>query len=375
MTPSGTARVGPILPAVRFSLRAIGPWLTIVTLTAAGAAAAAGYALTAPKRYEATAHLLVLPVPAADPTYVGLDLLRSGDRQTAAAGAAALVGTQQVADPVRAQLGLTRSSYNLLAHVDAAPVDDSDVVGITVDDASADGAAQLANAFANALVSQRTVSFQSQLTTTIRRDEQLLRTTTGAGADELQRRLAVLRGLQGQPDPTLRAAAQASAPQSATWPSLPRLVAIGALIGLAAGVLIALLTAGARRMGGPSEPADDLTVPERVVARLEERLEDKVNALVAERERLEAREAALATREREVMAKLQELRAAAERAEQPAALQAAAAPEPGGGAGARGAWNVTTLERLVEEHAGDYPDRVQEWSSCLYFLREYADDD
>jgi len=42
--------------------------LMVVTLTAAGAAAAAGYGLTAPKRYRATAQLLVSPVPATDTT-------------------------------------------------------------------------------------------------------------------------------------------------------------------------------------------------------------------------------------------------------------------------------------------------------------------
>ena len=495
---------------MRFSLRAVGPWLIIVTLTAAGAAAAAGYALTAPKQYRATAQLLVTPVPAGDPTYIGLDLLRSGTRRTAAASAAALLESPQVADAVRAQLGLTRSRDDLLAHLDAEPVDDSDVVAVTFEDTSAAGAAQLANAFADALVSQRTASFQSQLSTTIRRYEQLLRTTTGAGADELRRRLVVLRGLQGQPDPTLRSAAQASAPESATWPKLPRLVAIGALIGLAAGVVVALLTLAARRARSPgtSEPAAyDRRVPERVVGQLEKRLQEKVDALVAERERLDAREKALAAREGDVTAKLDELRAAAaapaasttgarELEQREAALEAriaevtrrevalakhaaaaataepeeesdlaqreadlsarvaaltrrevalarraasitarereleeaaaapveaapvddtrereldereaelaerereltalaervaaerdavpaatpvvVQAPPPVLDGGVRGAWNLTSLERLVEERAGDFPDRIHEWSSYLYFLREYADAD
>src|SRR4051812_9126663 len=118
---------------VRVSPRAVGPWLAIVTLTAAGAAAAAGYAATAPKHYKATAQLLVTPVPANDPTYLGLDLLRSDSKQSAAASAAALVRSPQVADAVRAQLGLDRSRDSLLDSVDADVVDGSDVVAITVD--------------------------------------------------------------------------------------------------------------------------------------------------------------------------------------------------------------------------------------------------
>jgi hypothetical protein len=43
--------------------------------------------------------------------------------------------------------------------------------------------------------------------------------------------------------------------------------------------------------------------------------------------------------------------------------------------GARGHWNLISLERLVEQRGSDFPDRVDEWSSYLYFLREYADAD
>jgi hypothetical protein len=296
---------------MRFVPRSVAPWLAVVTLTLAGAAAAAGYAVTAPKRYEATAQLLVTAVPASDSTYTGLDLLRTGARRTAAASAAALLRSPQVADAVRAQLGLARSRDSLLASVDPHVVDESDVVAITVDDTSAAGAAQLANAFADALVSQRTASFQSQLATTIRRDEELLRTAKGGGARELERRLAVLRSLQGQPDPTLRSAGQASAPESAAWPKLPRLAGIGAGLGLVAGLLVALVLAVSRLLAARSAPGYDRRVPERVVEALEARLQEKIEALVAESERLAARDAALAQREREVTAKLEELRAVA----------------------------------------------------------------
>ena len=53
-----------------FAPRAGLPWLALVTLTAAGAAAAAGYALTAPKQYRATAQLLVAPTD--DAAFTGI---------------------------------------------------------------------------------------------------------------------------------------------------------------------------------------------------------------------------------------------------------------------------------------------------------------
>jgi hypothetical protein len=270
-----------------------------------------------------------------DPTFTGLDVLRdSGGRRTAAASAAALLRSPQVADVVRADLGLARSRDSLLHVLDAHVVDSSDVVAVTVEDTSAAGAAQLANAFADGLVKQRTAGFQSQLAATIRRTEQLVnaippaRRSSGAGA-VLEERLAVLRGFQGQPDPTIRHAGQASAPVSASWPHLPKLAAIGGGAGLAAGVLAALLLVLAplaRRRGAVEGAPYDRSVSDRLVERLEQRVTERIAALEAERERLSAREAALAVRERDVSAKLDELRAASEPGG--ASREAAAPPAP-----------------------------------------------
>ena len=330
-----------------FVPRSVGPWLAVITLTAAGTAAAVGYGLTAPKQYRATAQLLVSPVSVTDPTFTGLDVLRdSGGKRTAAASAAALLRSPQVADVVRADLGLARSRDSLLGVLDAHVVDSSDVVAVTVEDTSAAGAAQLANAFADGLVKQRTASFQSQLSTTIRRDQQLLnaipaaRRDTGAGA-ELQKRLVVLQGFQGQPDPTLRHAGQASAPASAFWPKLPALAGIGAGAGLVAGLLVALVLALGRlrrRAGAEGEPPYDRGVSDRLVERLEQRVTERIAALEEERQRLAAREAALAVRERDVSAKLDELRSAI-----------AAVPPTADGAVAVGA--ATTAQALTARGA------------------------
>ena len=144
--------------------RGLGPWLAVITFAAAGAAAAAGYALTAPKHYRATAQLLVSPISTSDETFTGIDVLRdSGGKRTAAASAAALVRGPLVADAVRALLGIRRSRDSLLDALDSHVIDSSDVVAVTVEDTSANGAAQIANAFADTLVNQRTASFQSEL--------------------------------------------------------------------------------------------------------------------------------------------------------------------------------------------------------------------
>jgi hypothetical protein len=139
-------------------------------------------------------------------------------------------------------------------------------------------------------------------------------------------------------------------------------------------------------------------------------------------QRIAARESALAARERDVQAKLDELRAAkaateddlelrrrerlladreaelgrradavtkrdlelAERADELAARERELAAKeeelasraaPGTAAAGDGAYNLLALERLVEERGREFPDRVEEWTSYLFFLRDYAASD
>jgi capsular polysaccharide biosynthesis protein len=407
----------------------LAPWLAVLTLTAAGAAAAAGYGLTAPKRYRATAQVLVAPVSTSDPTFAGIGVLRdTGGKRTAAASVAVLLGAPQIIDAAAAQLGSKRSRQSLLDALHVHVVDASDVVAVTAEDTSPDGAAQLANTFANVLIAQRSATFQSELAAAIRRDQQLLASSSDpAGA--ISRRLTTLLGLQGRPDPTIRVAAQAAAPTSASSPNVPLLIGIGAGIGAAAGVLVALVALGMRWGGGRPAGKQAPAISDRELEELGDRLEA----------RLVRREAALAARERDLQAKLDELRAArattlaasrdeavlarrerqlteriataakretelarraaevALRERDAAAEQAAAAAAEAAAAaaaeeakaaeaaippapppaenGLHGSYNLVTLERLVDERGSAFPERLQEWSSYLYFLREYASAD
>jgi len=510
---------------MRFFDRLLGRWLPVAALTVVGAAAAAAFAYSAADRYDATAQLIVSPVSASDPTYLGLGLLRdTGGTRTAAASAAAMLRSPQVADAVRTQLGLTRSRDSLLAALRPHAVPGSDIVDVTVRDTSAVRAAQLANAFAAALVSQRTASFQSQLTSAIRRAQQELlalppnQRTIGPGA-ALQQRLTVLRSLQGQPDPTIRPAAQAEAPTKAAWPNRPLILGVGAGAGLLLGLIVVAVVALVRRrpapraaarrsvdlLGGQPAPAG----PSPELLRREEEVEQRVAAVAKREEQVDVRNEELERRMSELEERAQVLerrtaetesrtsaqieeakareaeareeaeRAAAERAdaerrdaeraaaEQEAAERAAREAEareaaereaaereaaeheaaeraareaaeretaereareaaereaaereareaaereareaaereaaerraitapaplplepalpgvpvyrtgPSNGV-ARGHWNLVELERLVEERGSEFPDRMDEWSSYLFFLRDYAEPD
>ncbi len=364
--------------------------LVVATLTAAGAAAAAGYALTAPKHYKATAQILVSPVSDRETALTGIDLLRdNGGRRTAAASAAALIERPIVADAVRALLGLKRSRDALLRAVDASVVDRSDVVAVTADDTSSEGAARLANAFVDTVLNQRTATFQSEIDAAVRRYTQLLdhmsaKARSGSGGAELTRRLAVLRTLEGQPDPSLARAGQATAPADPSSPGAAKLIVLGALIGAAVG-LLAALGLWWWRAKRPVTGAYDPPVGD-----------DALKPLV---DRLEAREAALAARERDLQALLTEIREAQaeaasgqearlaeleRRAEELVVQERESEPEPfpavpclplPAAVAEDGRYNLVALEHLVEKRRRDFPHKADEWSSYLYFLREYADAD
>src|SRR5581483_4083928 len=155
---------------------------------------------------------------------------------------AALLRGPQVAAAAAATLALKRSVSSLEHALSVRVAPGSDVVDVTAEDASATGAANLANTFVNVFISQRSADFQSQLTAAIKRDQQLLATTgtpKSLGA-ALTRRLITLKGFAGQPDPTVRTASEATAPAHASWPNVGSLVGIGTGIGAAVGLVAAL---------------------------------------------------------------------------------------------------------------------------------------
>jgi hypothetical protein len=48
---------------------------------------------------------------------------------------------------------------------------------------------------------------------------------------------------------------------------------------------------------------------------------------------------------------------------------------PVAGPAGDGRYNLLQLEKLVEEKQGEFPDRAADWTSYLFFLREYAASD
>lgn len=61
-----------------------------------------------------------------------------------------------------------------------------------------------------------------------------------------------------------------------------------------------------------------------------------------------------------------------ERLEPVQVAEPAATPPP---SPVEGQWNLDRLERLVDQHGAEFPERVEEWRYYLLYLRDYAQAD
>jgi uncharacterized protein involved in exopolysaccharide biosynthesis len=284
----------------------------IVALAAVATGAAAVYSLAATKRYEARAELLVSPLPANDRIFDGFGLPREGGE--AAETVARLVRMPEIAEAVQVQAGLQGS-------VSSYRIDGSQLVAVVGKASSAARAAQLANAFADAVVAAQTSRFQATLSGVIRRMRARLRAGTGSAAERqaLARRLSVLTGLVATRDPTLELATAAVPPSDPVWPRPWLLIPLAAAAALAVATLAAALVPQASPSpAAPPPPPSPRPEPEPE----------------PESEREPPPEAA--------------------------------PPPP------EGARNLPELRRLVEERGASFPDRIEVWRSYLFFLEEHA---
>jgi capsular polysaccharide biosynthesis protein len=406
--------------------RSLRLWIAVAAFAALAGIAAAVYAYTTDDRYEASADLLVTPVAADDPNFVGFSALRDGDGDASPAETAArLVETQRVADAVAVRLGFGDVAA-LRDKLETRPDPGANVVGVLGTDADPVRAAQIANAFADETVTQRNERFATELNATITRLREQLTPIPAARRNDprvvaLSRRLGALQSLVGSGDPTLRILSDARAPGDAVWPKPALLIGAAVVSAALLGALLVLILSLARRPRPVADPPVDLererglAERERTLERRAHELEERARALerttrdaaksgeldARERElegvaadlesrshsiddaehRLDERVSAVTARETALARRAADLaKRERELEEKEAAVPPPTpAPAPAGGAPARssayGAWSLGALERLVEERQDEFPQRREEWRSYLFYLREHADPD
>lgn len=220
-------------------------WLVLVAVAVTTAVAIA-YVATAEKVYEAEADVLVTPVPSDSDLLVSLGLLRdSSDPLRVVETASRLITTPDVAELASEKTGLSEDDpERLLADVSAEPVAESNLVGIIAQASTAEEAADLANAFGEAVIQRRTAELG-------RRIEAELEQLEGETDAALEGDVAALQRLAAGPVPDMKLETRATPPGApiAPRPLLSVLAGIiaGLVIGIGAAFLIRVLDPRFRR--------------------------------------------------------------------------------------------------------------------------------
>jgi capsular exopolysaccharide synthesis family protein len=215
-------------------------WLILLTVLITTLAAVV-YVITADKVYQAEADLLVTPVGNNDPTLSGLGLITSSSDPTRDVETASkLVTSTTVAKRVKAKLHDPRRPEDLLNSVSVAPVATSNIVAVTAEGSSPKQAQQLANAFAQEAVANRTEDFHSQIDERIASIKPQVKGTPSATqlADptSLPSQLARLELLRTGSDPTIRVETLADPPSAPSSPKKKLSIIAGIIAGLVLGV-------------------------------------------------------------------------------------------------------------------------------------------
>jgi succinoglycan biosynthesis transport protein ExoP len=212
-------------------------WLVVITILITTGAALA-YVLTAPKTYEGTAKLIVTAISTDDAAVRSLPLIfETSDPTRDVETASQFVDNVDVATAVRQQLALDESPRDLLRRIEVQPVAQSNIVAVTAEGDSPEEARDLANAFAQVSVQDRTLQVHQAIDSQIPRiQSQLQSTANPAIANTLGTELAQFQTLRTAEDPSFRVETLSDLPED---PASPR-VALSMAAGLIGGIILGI---------------------------------------------------------------------------------------------------------------------------------------
>jgi Mrp family chromosome partitioning ATPase len=215
------------------------PWL-VVLITAAAVGASVALLVTRAPSYEATADLLLSPIPADDTTYTGLPVVQDvpGDPTRAVETAASLIDSRSAADLAAEEMGAGWTGSRVLDSVDVTPQGQSDIVAITATADDPDVAARLANEYARAVLEVRARTLARIARPEIRSLKARLQRPTPAdqaARPQLAARLDALQSVEQSGDPTIQLAEPAAPPTAASGPPAALIVVVALIAGLALG--------------------------------------------------------------------------------------------------------------------------------------------
>jgi Mrp family chromosome partitioning ATPase len=224
--------VGPYLRAVRRH------WRFVLVVTVLTAAVAISTVLREGKTYQASASVLITPLPQTDPNFIGIGVVTdTGEPARTVQTAAALINSAEAASATAAAMGHGSTTEAVQKAVNVTPLGQSNVLSITATGSSPSDAARLANEFAKAAVAARGTVVQHNISTELTVLEARVgalssgvQSTTSEQAD-LSARIGELRAARASGgDPTLSVSQAAQPPTSASGASRS-LIALLSLLG------------------------------------------------------------------------------------------------------------------------------------------------
>jgi Mrp family chromosome partitioning ATPase/capsular polysaccharide biosynthesis protein len=234
------------------ALRAHSVWAAVIFVLVL--VVAAGYAIRRSPSYQATARLLVNPLPQTDTTFVGLPLIRdSGDPTRTMQTAATLVDSPLAAATTARAMGRGWTTHRVQGAVSVQPEGQSEILDITATDTSASRSAKLANTFAASSLDARSAQLKLAVAQSIANTTTQLNAihnSASVAAADLQDKLNQLRGISNGQDPTLTLSQVATIPRSPSGPSnkVIALLALIAAIALSSGAVLLIELLRARRV-------------------------------------------------------------------------------------------------------------------------------
>jgi Mrp family chromosome partitioning ATPase/capsular polysaccharide biosynthesis protein len=216
-------------------LRAIqtrAPFVAVVTLVAILGAIV--FLVASTPTYEATARLLVNPLPQDDRNFLGVNLLRdSGDPTRTVQTAAAVVESRPAADLAARRLGAGWTGDTVLEAITVRPQGESAVLAVTAEADDQPLAARLANEFVRAVLDVRRQTLRGEVTELLRQLRP--RDRAERASPDLAERLNQLEAVRDGTDPTLSLAERATPPDSRSGPPPWLVIALALIAGLAVG--------------------------------------------------------------------------------------------------------------------------------------------
>ncbi|MGI8729748.1 MAG: P-loop NTPase [Solirubrobacteraceae bacterium] len=250
----------PELPPGRLSQGALAPYLRairthkliVLLVTLAAVTGALAWTQLRSPVYEATAEILINPLPQGETTFLGLQLLTdTGDPVRTVQTAATVLKSRAAADRVAEELGLGWSPDRVLANVDVEAMGESNVLGVTARAGDPTQAARIANEFANAAVAARADLLDAQIDRVIapirERLDAIGSGPAGPTASDLGARLNSLQALRGGNDPTVALSQPAGAPEAPVGAGAPVVIVLSLLAGIGLGSAVAVLLELLRR--------------------------------------------------------------------------------------------------------------------------------